>query len=120
MPIPVNKPVICPVLIGRADNTASLHQLIAKAHNGAGQVALICGEAGVGKSRLVNEIITYATGQGFLLFQGNCFPTDLSFPYAPLLDLLRTFFTIQPALGASAFLCGATPVISISLGLRFR
>ena len=108
MPIPVNKPVICPVLIGRAGNTASLHQLIEKAHSGAGQVALICGEAGVGKSRLVSEIQTYATGQGFLLFQGNCFPTDLSYPYAPLLDLLRTFLTnhssekITAALGPSA------------------
>jgi predicted ATPase len=26
------------------------------------------------------------------VLQGNCFPADLTFPYAPLLDLLRSFF----------------------------
>ncbi len=36
------------------------------------------------------EAKTYASAQGFLLLQGNCFPTDLSYPYAPLLDLLRS------------------------------
>ncbi len=38
----------------------------------------------------MGEAKTYASAQGFLLLQGNCFPTDLSYPYAPLLDLLRS------------------------------
>ena len=50
------------------------------------------GKHGIGKSRLVTEIKTEAFAQGFQLLQGNCFPTDRSFPYAPLLDLLRSIF----------------------------
>jgi DNA-binding CsgD family transcriptional regulator/Tfp pilus assembly protein PilF len=49
----------------------------------------VCGEAGIGKSRLVAEAKAYAEAPGFLLFQGNCFQMDSSYPYAPLLDLLR-------------------------------
>src|SRR5579863_1217362 len=93
-------PIICPVLIGRATDLATLHLLIDQAKGGRGSMALISGEAGIGKSRLVTEAKTYAAAQGFLLLQGNCFPTDLSYPYAPLLDLLR-------AAPASHFLAAA-------------
>src|SRR6266487_4950433 len=92
MSIPLNKPVICPVLIGRPSELAALQALIAQIGNAPGQIVLISGEAGIGKSRLVAEAKMYAQEQHFLLLQGNCFPTDRSFPYAPLLDLLRSFF----------------------------
>ena len=90
MSISLNKPIICPILIGRQSEVTTLHALIDQARSAQGQVVLISGEAGIGKSRLVAEAKTYATEQGFLLLQGNCFPTDRSSPYAPLLDLLRS------------------------------
>ncbi len=90
-----NKPIVCPVLIGRAADLTALHMLIDQAKRGMGQVALMSGEAGIGKSRLVAEGKTYALAQGFGLLQGNCFPGDTSCPYAPLLDLLRTHFAGQ-------------------------
>src|SRR2546421_1476906 len=90
-----NKPIVCPVLIGRAADLTALHVLIDQAKRGEGQVAMISGEAGIGKSRLVAEGKTYALAQGFRLLQGNCFPGDTSCPYAPLLDLLRTQFAGQ-------------------------
>ena len=88
-----NKPIVCPVLIGRAADLTALYVLVDQAKRGEGQVALISGEAGIGKSRLVAETKAYAAGQGFLLLQGNCFQTDSAFPYAPLLDLLRSYFS---------------------------
>jgi len=88
----LNKPIVCPVLIGRSGDLSALHVLIDQAKRGMGQVALVSGEAGVGKSRLIGEGKTYALAQGFRLLQGNCFPGDTSCPYAPLLDLLRTHF----------------------------
>jgi len=57
---------------------------------------LISGEAGIGKSRLVAEVKTYAASHDFGLLQGSCFPTDHAIPYAPLLDLLRSYFSRQP------------------------
>jgi len=60
-------------------------------------MALISGEAGIGKSRLVAEAKTYASAHNVLLLQGNCFPADFSCPYAPLLDLLRSYAASQQA-----------------------
>ena len=90
-----NRPIVCPILIGRAADLTALHMLTDHAKRGMGQVALVSGEAGIGKSRLIAEGKTYALAQGFKLLQGNCFPGDTSCPYAPLLDLLRTHFAGQ-------------------------
>ena len=88
-------PISCPVLIGRQAELTALRLLIERAKSSKGQVVLLSGEAGIGKSRLVAEAKTDATAQGFLLLQGHCFPTDRSCPYAPLLDLLRSHFASQ-------------------------
>ncbi len=88
-----NKPIVCPVLIGRAADLTALYVLVDQAKRGEGQVALISGEAGIGKSRLVAEAKAYAASQGFIPLQGNCFQTDSAFPYAPFLDLLRSYFS---------------------------
>src|SRR5260370_33847161 len=88
-----SKPIVCPVLIGRAADLTALYVLVDQAKRGEGQVALISGEAGIGKSRLAAEAKAYAANQGFLPLQGNCFQTDSAFPYAPLLDLLRSYFS---------------------------
>jgi DNA-binding CsgD family transcriptional regulator/tetratricopeptide (TPR) repeat protein len=85
-------PIFTPTLVGRAGQLETLRGLIDLAKRGEGHVALVSGEAGIGKSRLVVEAKTFATTQGFLVLQGNCFSADVSYPYAPLLDLLRSFF----------------------------
>src|SRR5438477_1819831 len=90
MQVPIDLPIVCPIVIGRTAELTALHLLLERAKSGKGQVVLLSGEAGIGKSRLVAEAKTYATAQGFLLLQGQCFPTDRSCPYAPLLDLLRS------------------------------
>jgi predicted ATPase len=92
MTVSLNTPVVCPVLIGRTPDLALLQLSLEQAKSSKGQVALLCGEAGIGKSRLVTELKTEAFAQGFKLLQGNCFPTDRSCPYAPLLDLLHSIF----------------------------
>ncbi len=93
MALSSNKPIVCPVLIGRATDLIALQVLIDQTKQSEGQVALISGEAGIGKSRLVAEAKTYAASQGFLSLQGSCFQTDSAFPYAPFLDLLRSYFS---------------------------
>src|SRR2546421_6849216 len=86
----VTPPIVCPTLVGRASHFAALQLLVEQAKQGEGRITLISGEAGRGKSRLVAETKTYAAERGFLLLQGHCFPKDLTYPYAPLLDLLRS------------------------------
>ena len=96
MMTPVNPSVICPVLIGRTFELASLHTLLEQAKDGHGRVALLCGEAGVGKSRLVAEVRTSAVSMGFSLLQGNCFQTDRASPYGPFRDLVGSS-SIEPS-----------------------
>ena len=81
---------ISPVLIGRAAVQQRLSQLIDAAREDRGQLVLISGEAGIGKSRLVTEAATRfaASGDGLVL-KGRCFEPDRTLPFAPLLDLLR-------------------------------
>jgi DNA-binding CsgD family transcriptional regulator len=102
MTAPPERALTCPILISRTRELAALHSLIDSARSGQGHVALISGEAGIGKSRLVAEAKTQACAQGFLLLQGNCFQADTSYPYAPLLDLLRAFFAGRPPLSLAA------------------
>jgi hypothetical protein len=83
---------ICPTLIGRHLDLTALHMLIERKSSGQGRAILICGEAGIGKSRLVAEAKISAAQKDFLLFEGQCFQTDRAFPYAPLLDLFRSYF----------------------------
>src|SRR5258706_14322057 len=89
-------PVVTPTLVGRAGQLATLQRLVEQAKRAEGHVALISGEAGIGKSRLTAEAKSYAATQGFLVLQGNCFPADVTYPYAPLLDLLRSLFASNP------------------------
>jgi len=90
MSIVSNQPISSPVLIGREREQAHLHALIDQVRRGHGQVILLSGEAGIGKSRLAAQGKRQASEQGFLVLQGTCFPTDRSSPYAPLLDLLSS------------------------------
>lgn len=50
MTVQLQRPVICPVFIGRSTDLTILHSLINEAKNGNGQVFLISGEAGNGIS----------------------------------------------------------------------
>ena len=97
-------PMIAPHLIGRASQLAILQLLVEQAQRGEGRMVLISGEAGIGKSRLIAEVKKYTLAQGFVLLQGNCFPTDVAYPYAPLLDLLRSLFASRTATTLAATL----------------
>lgn len=83
--------VISPLLIGREAQFAALDALVAQTRAGTSHIALLAGEAGIGKSRLVGEIQTQAAARGFAALSGRCFEQDRALPYAPLIDLLRAF-----------------------------
>src|SRR5215831_9327651 len=90
MSIVSNQTISSPVLVGRERELATLRTLIDQARREQGRVILLSGEAGIGKSRLATEGKRQACEHGFLVLQGNCFPTDRSSPYASLLDLLSS------------------------------
>ena len=90
-----DRPVVCPVLVGRASVLDALHRLIDGVEGDRCRMALMTGDAGIGKSRLVAETRAYATARGFVVLEGACFPQDRACPYAPMLDVLRACFAGQ-------------------------
>src|SRR5260221_892021 len=89
----LDKPIVSPILVGRAVELSTLQQLTDRAKRGQGQVVFVSGEAGIGKSRLVRDVVAYASAHGFQVVQGNCFQPDFAYPYAPILDLLHNQIT---------------------------
>lgn len=96
MPTTSNATVICPILVGRDLDVGSLYVLLDQARLGLGQVVLICGEAGIGKSRLVATVKTAARSAGMPVIEGRCFEYDQGVPYALLISMLRSSF-VGPA-----------------------
>jgi DNA-binding CsgD family transcriptional regulator/tetratricopeptide (TPR) repeat protein len=94
---PIDPPIVCPVIVGRAPLLVALDAHLAAARDGRGGTVVIAGEAGIGKSRLVTEVRTREAARDMLVLMGRCFEPDRILPYAPLLDMLRTLLTRQPA-----------------------
>ena len=97
--------VVSPVFIGRREEIASLTVLIDRARAREPAFALVGGEAGVGKSRLVSELAARAAqgpggpGEpGFRILTGQCVELGAEgLPLAPLVDALRTLTrSLQP------------------------
>ena len=82
-------------LVGRQRELALLHDCLARAESGRGQVLGIVGEAGVGKSRLLYEFHTsLATGRVHWL-TGHCVAHGQTTPYLPLLEIMRANFQVE-------------------------
>ncbi|HKV58769.1 MAG TPA: AAA family ATPase, partial [Ktedonobacteraceae bacterium] len=116
MAVPVTRSIVCPVLIGRGSHLNTLVQFIGQAHSGQGQTVLISGEAGIGKSRLVAETIRHVhtprvqtASPATLVLEGRCFEPDRSLPYAPFLDILRSFLASHSPQNLTSLLGPTTP-----------
>jgi ATP/maltotriose-dependent transcriptional regulator MalT len=81
---------VSPVFIGRGSQMAALTDALQRADGGQPQVVLIGGEAGVGKSRLLEEFQAAAEARGSTAVVGNCLEVGAEgLPYAPFATILR-------------------------------
>jgi DNA-binding NarL/FixJ family response regulator len=76
-------------MVGRDGELGRLLNLLDDAEAGRSVVALVSGDAGVGKTRLVGEVTRLAAGRGFTVLSGHCAELGDSVPYLPLADALR-------------------------------
>ena len=93
--------VICPMLIGRDVALDTARTVLDFSRAGSARVVLVAGEAGIGKSRMLRELVAEARQRGFVVLQGASFEADRTVPYAPLLDLVRVYAATNSA-GAAA------------------
>jgi tetratricopeptide (TPR) repeat protein len=78
-----------PKMVGREKELAQLKTFLDKARRGNGNAVFIAGEAGVGKTRLLEELNGYALEQGVDVLQGWSLSESLT-PYMPFLEALRS------------------------------
>jgi len=76
-------------MVGRDGELRRLLSLLDDAEAGRSVVALVSGDAGVGKTRLIGEVTRLAAGRGFTVLSGQCAELGDSVPYLPLADALR-------------------------------
>jgi predicted ATPase/class 3 adenylate cyclase len=81
--------------VGRQSELEQLRRAWAQASAGHGQIVGVMGEPGLGKSRLFHEF-KLTTPSGCLLLEAFSVSYGKASPYLPLIELLKTYFQIQP------------------------
>ncbi len=84
------------VMVGRRQEMAILKDAVGRALAGQGQVVSLIGPAGVGKSRLVDELAAHAATVGLRILRGACLSHGVAMPYLPWSELLRAHFGWRP------------------------
>jgi DNA-binding CsgD family transcriptional regulator len=99
-------------LVGRTAEFGRLTHVLDQAAAEEPVVALVSGDAGMGKTRLVAELATVAAGRGFMVLSGRCAELGDSVPYLPLADALHSAAGAAPALADAI---AARPVLGLLL-----
>ena len=82
----------CPELIGREKELNQLKELLDEAEKGKTKFALINGDKGIGKTRLINEFKKHAQAKGITIINASCSPEISSQPYQILIAALENLF----------------------------
>ena len=98
-------------LVGRSRELGLGREALEALRSGRGGVLVVSGDAGIGKTRLLNELRELAEREGSAWLEGRCVSYGESLPYWPFRDLLRGEW-----IGAGA----EEPELRVRVGLRRR
>jgi tetratricopeptide (TPR) repeat protein len=82
-------------LIGRKAELAQLQEAVQKVRRGKGGIFSICGDAGTGKSRLLEEFRATLDLNEIQWREGHAYAYSQNIPYFPLIDLLNRAWQIE-------------------------
>jgi class 3 adenylate cyclase/tetratricopeptide (TPR) repeat protein len=82
--------------VGRDAEQETMRKALEKARGGRGQVVALVGEPGVGKSRLFWEFIHSHRTHGWLVLETGTASYSKSSLYLPVIDLLKSYFQLEP------------------------
>ena len=77
--------------VGRQRECDAIHEALERAGASHGQAVALVGEAGVGKSRLVYEVVHSYHTQGWRVLESASVSYGKATPYFPVIDLLRRY-----------------------------
>lgn len=95
-------------LVGREEEVAALLSAVDRAVAGRGGVALVAGEAGIGKTRLVEELARLAAERNAVVAWGRCHETDAAPAFWPWVQIIGAVLdacepdAVRQALGGGA------------------
>lgn len=87
-------------IVGREAELARAREIIEKARAGQGQLLVISGEAGVGKSRFLEEVVAIAHEKDAYGVGGDCLSYGSQSPYLPWIGFFTTFFGLGTGQGS--------------------
>ena len=106
-------------LVGREAELTRLSGRLAEATAGGGGLAMILGEPGIGKSRLMAELSEQAWRDGAFVLRGGCFEAEWSPPFAPFAEALGAHVaTARPEELRSDMGPGAGPIAQLVPAVR--
>jgi tetratricopeptide (TPR) repeat protein len=82
--------------VGRAPEVGLLREAWGQATEGLGQVVVLRGEAGIGKSRLVQRVTAQFAGSGSLSLECHCSPYFQHTAFYPLVTALQQAWHVRP------------------------
>ncbi|MBY6540420.1 AAA family ATPase [Rhodococcus sp. BP-349] len=85
--VDVDSPHDSPLLVGRTSELDVIASAVAAAAGGAGQLVVVSGDAGVGKTTVVTAALKRADSTGADVFYGRC-SMDTVVPFEPFIDAL--------------------------------
>jgi class 3 adenylate cyclase/tetratricopeptide (TPR) repeat protein len=88
--------------VGRDRELRSLLELLERSEAGRGQVALIKGEPGIGKTRLLQELRKSVSGRDLSWLVGRCSPLHQNSALRPIAELLTAELGLEEGLDAEA------------------
>lgn len=77
-------------LVGRAQEWTQLQMAWRTASKGKPQLVLLTGEAGIGKTRLAEELLEWTSRQGIATAETRCYSSERGLAYAPVAAWLRS------------------------------
>jgi tetratricopeptide (TPR) repeat protein len=98
--------------VGRDREQAELRALFSEVAEGNGSVALLAGEPGIGKSRLLEELGRDASRQGMLCVWGRASEVGGAPAYWPWLQVLRAILAVRDPASIVALLGHRGPMIA--------
>jgi len=79
-------------IAGRGEELALLRRAVDEVQAGSGQLILLAGEPGAGKTRLAQEVTAEVHGRGFLVAAGSCYENRESTAFYPFRDALSMLY----------------------------
>ncbi len=89
-----------PPFVGRRSELAALWARWEQAVQGQGGIIWIGGEAGVGKTRLAEELAALVRRRGGIVVRGRCYEPEQGLPYQALTEVLRDLTVQEGQVGA--------------------